>query len=237
MIRALFLVVATTALTSCAVVPTGPIELNDASLAGPANRIAVYMTEIPSTNTKFPGAGCLLCIGVANAAHTSMTRHVQSLQPEGLDTIPEKMIETLNAKGATAFRHQSKIDVDDLEDFTGEGSGKTAPTKDFRPLAKTLNADKLLLLNISSQGVLRGYAAYVPTDVPKAYVEGAGYMVDLKTNQYLWYWPVAFYQAAEGAWDEPPAFPGLTNAYYQVLIIAAEVIAATLTAKAPPPQK
>lgn len=42
-------------------------------------------------------------------------------------------------------------------------------------------------------------------------------MVDVDTNAYHWYLPINLHLSAEGEWKEPPTFPGLTNAYYQVL--------------------
>jgi len=41
--------------------------------------------------------------------------------------------------------------------------------------------------------------------------------VNLGSNAYDWYLPVNVLRSAEGVWDEPTAFPGLTNAYFQAL--------------------
>lgn len=101
--------------------------------------------------------------------------------------------------------------------------------KNFRPLAEKLGADKLLVVNIHSQGVLRPYSSYIPVDVPKAHVSGTAYMVDLKTNTYIWYTTVSTAKPAEGAWNEPPSFPGLTNAYYQVLAETSDLLVSELS--------
>jgi len=42
-------------------------------------------------------------------------------------------------------------------------------------------------------------------------------MVDLTSNAYDWYMPLNVLKSADGRWDEPPKFPGLTNAYFQAL--------------------
>jgi hypothetical protein len=46
---------------------------------------------------------------------------------------------------------------------------------------------------------------------------GSASMVDLSTHALEWYLPLDVSRAADGNWDEPPKFPGLSNAYYQVL--------------------
>ena len=50
-----------------------------------------------------------------------------------------------------------------------------------------------------------------------AYAEGVAYLVDVRTNALDWYYTYSQKLPADGAWDEPPQFPGLTNAYFQVL--------------------
>jgi hypothetical protein len=50
-------------------------------------------------------------------------------------------------------------------------------------------------------------------------LQGVGYIVNLKNNTYEWYLPVLVTKAADQNWDEPPKFPGLTNAYFQALEI------------------
>jgi len=67
-------------------------------------------------------------------------------------------------------------------------------------------------------GVERSYSSYIPNGSPHAYLTGKGYLVNLSNNTYEWYRPVRIVRGAEGdKWDEPPKFPGLTNAYFQVL--------------------
>ena len=48
-------------------------------------------------------------------------------------------------------------------------------------------------------------------------MSGSAYMVKLEDNSYTWYLPIKLYQSASGEWKEPPAFPGLSNAYYGVV--------------------
>jgi hypothetical protein len=49
-------------------------------------------------------------------------------------------------------------------------------------------------------------------------------MVNLSNNEYELYVPLLVQKSADGAWDEAPKFPGLTNAYYQVLELSKDAI-------------
>ena len=80
-----------------------------------------------------------------------------------------------------------------------------------------MQVDKLLLFQVNNIGVHRTFAAYVPTAEPKEVFNGSALLVDLKTNLLEWYHPFSIVKAADGAWDEAPKFPRLTNAYFQAL--------------------
>ncbi len=220
-------------LGACAAPSHPPIAMKSEALGGSDNRIAVQMNEIPETDTSFPGAGCLLCIGAARAAHSDLSTQVQSLEPEGLEALPARLAEILRTKGAVVSMVDEKIDPRELDEFSGYVTGRETPEKDFRPLARSLNADKLLIVDITGQGVRRPYYLYAPTGIPRAHVQGAAYMVDLKTNAYDWYWPIDIEVMAEGEWKEPPAFPGLTNAYFQAVEQALNQTLGSLNGSAP----
>ena len=63
----------------------------------------------------------------------------------------------------------------------------------------------------------RQYSAYIPVSDPRAELEIKGYLVNLSNNTYEWYQMFGEVKGSDGIWDEPPHFPGLTNAYFQAL--------------------
>ena len=73
------------------------------------------------------------------------------------------------------------------------------------------------MLDINQLGAVRTYSSYIPTSDPQAVLSGRAFLVDLKSNTYVWYSPINAQQAASGEWDEPPTFPGMTEAYYEVV--------------------
>jgi len=211
-----FLVLAALAfvLHGCATKPQPPVELKLSESVSPTTRVAVAAPALPKVNTFFPGAGCLLCIALAEGNHSALTKHTQTLPPEGLDQLKEEIAQLLREQGATVTVVQEPLDLRKLP----KASRKSEQTArlDFSSMKK-LDVDKLVVVNISALGMMRNYSAYVPNGVPRAILTGEGYMVNLADNTYEWYKPIDIGREAEGGWDEPPSFPGLTNAYFQVL--------------------
>jgi len=110
----------------------------------------------------------------------------------------------------------------------------TNARKDFSSLRTKLAVDKLLVIDMPLVGYVRMYSSYVPTSDPKATVSGSSYLVDLKTNTYSWYVPIEISRSADGKWDEPPKFPGLTNAYFQAMEAGRDSVLKPLNGTASP---
>ncbi len=201
------------ALTGCATRPAEPVALNPA--AATTGRIGVAMAPIPKNEMSYPGAGCLLCLAAAAATNRTLATHVETLPQDDLGTVKNDLARVLAKKNKSVSVIDAPLNIKDLP--SGNGSGPTAASKDFASLKKSLNVDKLLVVEIMSIGMQRNYASYIPSGAPMVVLTGAGYLVNLDTNTYEWYHPLKLTRAADGTWDEPPKFPGLTNAYYQVV--------------------
>ena len=117
-----------------------------------------------------------------------------------------------------ARRHRRRAPVGPLHrSLTFSSKEPDFAAKDFSSLKSQLNVDRLLVIDINALGALRTYSAYIPTSDPKAVLRGTGYIVNLSNNALDWYLPVNILKSAEQSWDEPPKFPGLTNAYFQAI--------------------
>jgi hypothetical protein len=193
-------------------------------------RIGVIMTKLPKVDTYFPGADCLLCMAAASIANANLTKHTQTLPYEDLPQLKDEVVKALKKNGA---KNVTLI----VEEFSADSlpaSSSTTPNaarKDFTALKQTYNVDKLLVIDITMLGVIRTYSAYVPTSDPKAVLAGTGYMVNLNDNVYEWYLPVNVTKSADKAWDEAPKFPGLTNAYFQVVELGKDSFVKPLNTK------
>lgn len=204
-------------LGGCATPPQEPIQLNLNKLTSGNARVGVAMTTLPKIDTHLSGAGCLLCLAVASAANSSLTSYARTLSYEDIPKLKNSLAETLRKKGLDAMVVEDEINIDNLSDNSVKGDN--IAKKDFSPLKNKYGIDKLLVINITTLGFSRNYSAYIPTGDPQGEFRGVGYIVNLADNTYEWYMPVNVSRSSDGAWDEPPKFPGLTNAYFQALEI------------------
>lgn len=203
-------------LGGCAVTPPQqPMAIKPASLQAESGRIGVAMTAVPKVDTQFPGAGCLLCIAAASAMNSSLTDHIRTLPPEDVPALKDRAVALIKAKGGTPVAIDAALDVNALPSFSGDAPNMAR--KDFRGLKDKHQVDKLLMIQITTIGVVRNYSAYIPNGEPKAVFNGTAYLVDLKTNALEWYHPFTVTKAADGNWDESPKFPRMTNAFFQAL--------------------
>jgi hypothetical protein len=201
-------------LVGCAGKPQLPVSFNKDALST-SGRMAVVMTKLPKVDTTLPGADCLLCIAVASAVNSALIDHSRTLSPEDLPLLKNQVADALRQKGADVRVIAEDLDVSALSSRTGESVNLAR--KDFSPLQAKYNVDKLVVIDIQRLGFERNYSAYIPVSDPRATLRGTGYIVDLKSNTYEWYMPVQILRSSDRVWDEPPKYPGLTNAYYQAL--------------------
>jgi hypothetical protein len=213
-------------LAGCAVPVQQPVELAPgffSAAKAKGGRVGVVMAELPKSDTQFPGANCLLCIGVANLAHAEMNKQVQSFSTAELQPLPADLVALLQKQGLDAVLIKDPLKIADLPDL-GAPDPTNKARKNFGALKDKHKVDRLLVVNITALGVWRSYSAYVPTDAPRAVLYGEASMIDLGNHALEWHLPLALSRAAEGAWDEPPKFPGLANAYFQVLETGMDMI-------------
>lgn len=204
-------------LSGCATVKQDPVQLSANTFSSKTERIGIAMSPLPKIDTHLSGADCLLCMAAASVANAKLTDHTRTLTYEDLPKLKEELAELLRKKGANVKVIADYLNIDALPDFGTKGPN--IAKKDFSSLKKIYNVDKLAIIDIRVLGMLRTYAAYIPMSDPKGVLRGTGYIVNLNTNTYEWYLPVDVVKSADKQWDEPPKFPGLTNAYFQVLEI------------------
>ena len=180
------------------------------------------LSSVPKPDTLFPGAGCLLCLAAASVANSSLTTYTGTLPADDLATLPKEIVARLRASGVDARAIEERIDLKALPGT--RGSAADTPTRDFRNLGTKYAVDKLIVLEVAVLGFERTYSGYIPTSDPKGVVVGSGYMVDLQSNSYEWYTPVRITKSSDGKWDEPPKYPGLTNAYFQALEMSKDAL-------------
>ncbi len=202
-------------LVGCAAPRQSYVELNKENLSARAGRVGVIMTPLPQPDTRFPGADCLLCLATASVLNSSLTSHTRKLPLEGVAELKTNLAELIRAKGGDAVVIADELKVDALPDC--ETKGTNIALKDFSGLKQKYSVDRILVIDVPRVGMYRYFSAYIPSGDPQAEFELNGYMVNLSDNTYQWYQMYRESRGTAGNWDEPPGFPGLTNAYFQTL--------------------
>lgn len=209
-------------LSGCVTPPQQFVQLDPKILVAKTGAMGVAMTVLPPVDTYFPGAGCLLCMAAASATNSTLTTHAQTLPRDDLSKIKNNVADLLRNKGVIVKVIEEDINMESLADVNNPG--KDVARKDFSPLRKKYDIDKLMVIDIRELGFIRTYSAYFPTSEPKGYLRGAGYIVNLSNNTYDWYLPVLITRSPGTSWDEPPKFPALTNTYFQALEMGKDAI-------------
>jgi len=211
----LLFLLASMQLCGCASNPQLPVTFADGALTAQSGRFGVAMTALPKVDTSFPGAGCLLCLATAATANSSLTKHAHMLTAEDMLMLKDGVADRLRKRGLEVTVVAENLSVKQLQDFSG--GGFNFAKKDFRVLKDKYKVDHLVVIDITSLGFVRNYSSYISTGDPTAELIGTISVVNLSTNAYDFFLQINQMKGAEGAWDEPPDFPNLTNAYYSVV--------------------
>lgn len=209
-------------LAACAAPVQTPVGLRSEVLSSAGGRIGVVASKLPKPDTQFPGAGCLLCIAVASAANSSMTDHVRTFALDELQPLKAEVAQLLRARGQDVVLIDEPVDVDALPDRSSAGTNEAR--KDFGAFKAKHRVDRLLVIDVRFIGVMRPYSAYIPNGDPYATVGGQAYVVNLGSHSLDWHEPLQVRRTAESKWDEPPKFPGLTNAYFQAIEMTKDLV-------------
>lgn len=209
-------------LFGCGGTPQAPVLLNKQSFfakENPARVGVIFETEQPTTHIY--GASCLLCYGVASAANSSLSTHLEGIPLDDINAIKGFTTSYLEGQGKEVKVIELKKKLKKLPSFK---KSPGFPDKDFRKLKDVHGIDHLIVIHLPEHGAYRSYNAYIATSDPLGAVLGKVFTIDLNTNQYLQYAEINQKVAVNGAWDEPPSFPGVTTAYYEAIEKTKETI-------------
>lgn len=218
---------ASVALVGCATAPQAPLALEGSKLNGTSGKVGVLMTPVPAADTHLPGAGCLLCLAAASIANSSLTTHAKTLPGKDVASFQADVTAALQRKGVQVVSITGPVKMEDLPNASNPPTN--GARKDFSSLKTKYQIDRLLVIDITQQGFERTYSGYIPTSDPKGLVRGTAYLVDLGSQTYQWYAPIEVVKATDKKWDEAPTFPGLTNAYFQAVEAARDVVVKPLS--------
>lgn len=195
--------------------PQPPISYDETKIDPRVSKIGIASTAIPNPNTSFPGAACLLCIAAAELTNVKLTDHVKTLPIEDLNEIAGIIHDRMQKRGLNVIRINKMIDH---KDFPVVKERKVDfAVRDYSRLKNEYAVDKILIISILGANVIRNYSGYFPSSPPKVAVYGEGVIINLADGSLEWFLPINITRGVIGEWDEPPSFPGLTNAYFEAI--------------------
>ena len=198
-------------LSGCAGRVQPPVALDQGFWQKESPRIGVFLASPHKAEAHILGADCLLCLAAATIANTGLINYMPTLSVDDMLNLETELADTLNAQGLIASVIDEGFSLRLLRDTTLPTGAK----KDFTGWSGTF--DYLMIVDVTLLGTQRTYSGYIPTSDPQAVVRGQVYMVDLSNNQYVLFEAFHNLRAVDGEWDEAPAFPGVTNAYFQAV--------------------
>jgi hypothetical protein len=176
----------------------------------------------PARGGNFAG---LIQAGLVALRTQKLTSHAKGLPVADLKEIEIQILKELTARGIDAVVIHEK----DIKDFKPERfqakDGSYSPL-DLRPLRERLGIERLLTVSVIYLGFNYPFSGVIPiaSGDPMAHVRGAASIVDLRTNAYQWLRRFDVLRGVGEAWDSPPAYPALTEKYFEAIEIAKEEI-------------
>ncbi|WP_444929082.1 hypothetical protein ACJJIF_14695 [Microbulbifer sp. SSSA002] len=216
-------------LTGC-VSPQVPVPLEQSFYNSDKKAVGLVLEVPEAPSLALEGNIGLLDYAIISAATAPISKHLETLDTKEFIAISGDLSQSLEGEGF------SLIQLDTLDKDLKLAKFKDPDTKDtvyfarsdYRDFSKEHKVDYLLKLSAKRVGLARPYYGFIPTDSPRVVFEITGEMIDLSSNQLLWYSDVAQTAYAAGEWDEGPSYPGLTNTYYIVMNNAKQQILAAL---------
>jgi len=209
------------ACVACTTVPQSPVNFSQINVGNEAS-ITVVMSDIPDPGMAYPGAGCLLCLGVAAAANSDLSKYSKTLPTDDFLSFGEDAHNVLLERGIDVELSENIFVNKDLSKSTSKEMNIAA--KNHSILKDTFDTTHLLVIRLDSIGMSRNYANYIATSKPYVNITGSAYLVNLETNIYDWYLPIEQQEYSDGEWNEKPDYPSLTNAYFGAIERVREAI-------------
>jgi hypothetical protein len=213
-------------LMGCATTPQPSVPLVDAYWESSDQKVGVYVQSVEKPEFYMEGDVRLLDFAVNSATMSSLKKHLAGLDVSDYESLREQINKRFLDQGKSVtllIDHQKIEDFPTFEDPNKEDAIYYS-AKDYSSLKKKYMVDQLLVIVPKRVGVARPYYGFMPMGDPRAVFEVHGELVDLETNQLLWYADVLRANYSSGKWDEPPTYPGLTNSFYAALEAAKQEV-------------
>ena len=198
-------------LFGCATV-TKPVPLDPKFWQNKDQTIGVAVTKSEPPTAYMLGNQGLLDIVINRANASQLIDHLAKLKLPKLEAIANDFITQLKARGFNVKLIEQAIDESKQAKFSGSSSETVQyPKYDYRKY-KADGFDRLLIVSVDRVGTTRNYYGFLPTSAPQADFALRGQLVNLDTNELLWYTNDTSHLPIADPWDQPPSFENVTAA-------------------------
>jgi hypothetical protein len=164
--------------------------------------VGIALAPVGKPTAQMLGNQGLLDIAINTANAKAMVERMESTEFKRLAAIPANIGGHLKDRGFAVKLLDQPVDQAKLADFTG---GENFTRKDFRSLASQ-GIERLLLIEVVQYGTSRSYYGFIPLGAPTANMVLRGSLIDLKTNELLWYQTYSTIRAVSDPWDQAPNY-------------------------------
>lgn len=177
------------------------------------------------------GDNSLLSIAVVASATDKIKAHFKTIDISEFSTIKSQLSNLLEKKGFNVIIVNDVPKFDSMPKFTDPNTKDKVYfyEKNLMPLKEKYGVDFLVLLKPYRVGGQRMYNGVIPKGDPYATFGVLTSIVNLNNNQLSMNQRTYLTRKAEGAWDEPPNYPGLTNSFFITMEQAKEGVLKSFT--------
>jgi hypothetical protein len=188
-------------LVGCATV-TKPVALKSNFWENKQQAIGVAITKSELPTATMTGAQGLLDLAINRGNAKSLIAYLEKLELPKLSSVPTDFATQLQARGFNVKKIEQPIDNATLSKFSGKSETAQFAELDYTKL-KLDGIDRLLVVSVERVGTTRNYYGFIPTGPPQADLALKGQLIDLKTNELLWYISDVSALPIAEPWDQP----------------------------------
>lgn len=192
-------------LTGCASVQQ-PVALHSDFWQQREHTIGIAVVQPNKPGATMLGAQGLLDIAINQANAKSLITYLEGVQIPRLHEVAKDFGEQLQARGFKVKMIEKPLDMEKIAKFSGSSSKDVSyASRDFRSF-KAEGMDRLIVISVNRVGTTRGYYGFMPLGPPQADIAITGQMVNLDSNQILWYQVTEKVAGIAEPWDQGPGF-------------------------------
>ena len=178
-----------------------PVSLNPTFWQNREKPLGIAVTKSEPPTAYMTGNQGLLDIAINRGNASKLIDYLAKLDLPKLNTVPDSFSSQLQARSFKVKKIAEPIDTSKLSKFSGKSESSQFAELDYRKF-KDEGIERLLLISVERVGTTRNYYGFIPTNPPQAELALKGQLIDLNTNELLWYTNDTYHQPIADPWEQ-----------------------------------